>query len=379
MGKRRCKETSLNSFFGTFLYEQKVAKDHFLRKVNEIIEWDRFTDKLLDYYKGKGEIGQAPYDPVIMLKMLLLCYLWDTSERMIEALANDSLSVGLFLEVGAHEKVPDHSTLSLFKKRLIDNVGLGAYEDLFNEIVKIAQEKGVKFGKLQIVDSLHLLADVNLAKERQRRRQGEEPRDRDATWGAKGNKVVETGEGREKRTEYFYGYKDQVSLNAESELVTTVLPGRADDYDGSTSLTMNGHKLKKLVEKDIEKGIEMGTLTADKGYDDGENHYYLKVKGINSAIRLNSHRTQKKDKNKEGWIKLKESEAYKAGLKLRYQIERKFGEARKWHGFIRCRYLGFVRHAIQTYFTFMALNLKRLVKLLTGVCFRAEPLAVQTG
>ena len=123
----------------------------------------------------------------------------------------------------------------------------------------------------------------------------------------------------------------------------------------------------------------MGTLTADKGYDDGENHYYLKVKGINSAIRLNSHRTQKKDKNKEGWIKLKESEAYKAGLKLRYQIERKFGEARKWHGFIRCRYLGFVRHAIQTYFTFMALNLKRLVKLLTGVCFRAEPLAVQTG
>ena len=250
MGKRRCKETSLNSFFGTFLYEQKVAKDHFLRKVNEIIEWDRFTDKLLGYYKGKGEIGQAPYDSVIILKMLLLCYLWDTSERMIEALANDSLSVGLFLEVGANEKVPDQSTLSFFKKRLIDNVGLGAYEDLFNEIVKIAQEKGVKFGKLQIVDSLHLLADVNLAKERQRRRQGEEPRDRDATWGAKGNKVVETGEGREKRTEYFYGYKDQVSLNAESELVTTVLPGRADDYDGSTSLTMNGHKLKKLVERD---------------------------------------------------------------------------------------------------------------------------------
>jgi len=53
-------------------------------------------------------------------------------------------------------------------------------------------------------------------------------------------------------------------------------------------------------------------------------------------------------------------------------VERKFGEAKKWHGFARCRYVEFVRHAIQSYFTFMALNLKRLVKLLTGVSFRGE-------
>ncbi|MBM3120543.1 MAG: transposase, partial [Chloroflexi bacterium] len=61
---------------------------------------------------------------------------------------------------------------------------------------------------------------------------------------------------------------------------------------------------------------------------------------------------------------------YKESLKERYKIERKFGEAKKWHGFMRCRYVGLVRHAIQSYLTFMALNLKRLVKLLTGVGFR---------
>jgi IS5 family transposase len=53
-------------------------------------------------------------------------------------------------------------------------------------------------------------------------------------------------------------------------------------------------------------------------------------------------------------------------------VERKLGEAKKWHGFARCRYVGFLRHAIQVYLTFMALNLKRLVKLLTGVGFRSE-------
>ena len=95
-------------------------------------------------------------------------------------------------------------------------------------------------------------------------------------------------------------------------------------------------------------------------------------KGINSAIRLNSYRTKKKDSNKEGWFKLEGSREYLDGLKERYKVERKFGEARKWHVFTRCRYTGFIRHAIQSYLTFMAINLKRLMKLLTGVNFRGE-------
>jgi hypothetical protein len=50
MAKVRCKETTLDSFFGNFLYEQKVPQDHFLRKLNEVVDWDRFTGKLLSYY-----------------------------------------------------------------------------------------------------------------------------------------------------------------------------------------------------------------------------------------------------------------------------------------------------------------------------------------
>ena len=69
--------------------------------------------------------------------------------------------------------------------------------------------------------------------------------------------------------------------------MTSVIPGYTNDYDG--------HKLKKLVEKDEGKGTKVGTVAADKGYDDGGNHYYLKEQGINSAIRLNNYRTQKKD------------------------------------------------------------------------------------
>lgn len=364
MAKVRCKETAADSFFGNFLYDQKVSRGHFLRKLNGVIDWPRFTKQLLVYYKGKGQVGQAPYAPTLILKMLLLSYLWNVSERMVEELANDSLSVGLFLGIGANERVPDHSTLTLFKNRLIQNAGMKAYEEVFDEIIKVAQEKEVKFGKLQIVDSVHLIADVNITKDRQRQKEGKPPHDKDAHWGAKGNKIMATVHGTERKTEYYYGYKDQVSLNGESGLVTSIIPGRADDYDG--------HQFQQLVEKDMKKGITIDTVAADKGYDDGENHYYLKQKGINSAICLNRRRTQKKDIHKEGWLQLEASPAYQTGLKQRYQVERKFGEARKWHGFKRCRYIGHIKHGIQSYLTFIALNLKRLVKLLTGVAFKGE-------
>jgi IS5 family transposase len=365
MTKVRCKETTMDSFFGNFLYEQVVPKNHFLVKLRGIVEWSRYSRKFLDYYRGKGEVGQAPYDPAMILKMLLISYLYNISERQTEVVANENLPVKFFVGLGVDEKAPDHSTLTWFKNRVTQNAGIKAYEELLDEIISIAMEKGVKFGRLQIVDSVHTIANVNVIKDEKRRKEGKAPRDAEASWGAKGKKMVAGKDGKKHReTEYFYGYKDQVSFNAQSGLVTSVIVGRANDYDG--------HKLKKLVERDLKKGIDLGTVAGDKGYDDGDNHYYLKEKGINSAIRLNSYRTEKKGEHKEGWIELKKSKEYQEGLGERYKIERKFGEAKKWHGFSKCRYLGFARHAIQSYLTFMALNLKRLVKLLTGVSFKGE-------
>ena len=81
-------------------------------------------------------------------------------------LANDSLSVACFLGLGANEKAPDHFTLTLFKDRLLENGGSKAYEELFDEVIRIAREKGVKFGKLQLVDTVHVVADVNVEKDK---------------------------------------------------------------------------------------------------------------------------------------------------------------------------------------------------------------------
>jgi hypothetical protein len=59
-------------------------------------------------------------------------------------------------------------------------------------------------------------------------------------------------------------------------------------------------------------------------------------------------------------------------LKERYKIERKFGEAKQGHGLGRCRYLSRMGFTVQAFFAAIMLNLKRLVKLITGVAFRTQ-------
>ena len=67
---------------------------------------------------------------------------------------------------------------------------------------------------------------------------------------------------------------------------------------------------------------------------------------------------------------------YQAGKKERYRIERKFGEAKQNHGLTYGRYIGRLRYALQAYLTAIALNLKRMVRLLTGTSFKGRARAM---
>lgn len=68
---------------------------------------------------------------------------------------------------------------------------------------------------------------------------------------------------------------------------------------------------------------------------------------------------------------------YQGGMAERYKVERKYGEAKRWHGFGRCRCLGLLRYGIQAYLTMLVLKLKRIVTLLTGTRFQPESCQLQ--
>ena len=360
MTAMRFKRLGAGSFFGSWIYEHTVPQNHFLRELDRVVEWGRFGAKLIRIYQGKAKRGRPPYHPVVMLKMLLLAYLYDLSERQTEAYVNDSLSAKCFIGLAVDEAGPDHSSMSKFKERVETNGGDALLEELLRDVILMAMGGGVEFGVIQVVDSTHTLADVNVAKDDHRNKDGKPRRDGDARWGVKRKKKRK---GRSE-PEYFYGYKTHAAMNAKAEMITSlvVTPGNAHD----------GKQFPTLVEKDEEQGLPVEVYAADRGYDDTENHYLLETKEMHSAIILNDYRTKKKDKNKEVWVKLKKTPEYRAGKKERYKIERKFGEGKENHGLRRCRSVGRSRYAIQACFTALALNLKRLVKLLTGVNFKGR-------
>lgn len=52
------------------------------------------------------------------------------------------------------------------------------FEEMLAEIVELAVRKGIQFGSIQIVDSVHSVAHVNVEKDEQRQKKGKPPRDR---------------------------------------------------------------------------------------------------------------------------------------------------------------------------------------------------------
>jgi len=365
MEQKRFIETGNSSFYGEYLYDQVVPQDHFLRKLHEIIDWKRFTHKLIRLYKGEGVVGRPPFDPALVLKVELIAYLYKLSERQVEVYINENLPAKFFVGLAVDQRAPDHSTLTVFRGRLLERGKQKIFEEMLEEIVQMALERGIQFGSIQIVDSVHSVADVNTDKDRKRQGKGKGRHDPDAQWGVKHTRKVKNEAGQEEeQKEYFYGYKAHASLNAENGLITSLEVTSGEAYDG--------HHFRGLVDHDLKQKLPVDTYAGDKGYDDGDNHYHLELRGLHSAIRLKTTRTEKKDDNKQIWLDLVKTPQYRKGLKERYKIERKFGEAKQGHGLGRCRYVGKARFAVQAFFTAIMLNLKRIVKILTGIGFKTQ-------
>jgi len=241
---QRFRPSGRRSFWGDDYLELAVARNHFLRRLKDVLDWEALTEDLADCYKGGAEYGPVPYHPAVPFKMLLLAYLYNLSERQVEQFANESLPARYFLGLGAHQGAPDHSTLSVFRERIIKKTGVVAFEERFRAIVRVAQEAGIVLGHIQVVDATHSLANVDVKKDEERRGRGTPPRDNDAAWGSKGKQRTKTVDGKSVLTnKFFYGYKAHFSVNADSRLITAVVATAGNDTDGK--------QFGKLVAKDV--------------------------------------------------------------------------------------------------------------------------------
>jgi transposase len=142
-------------FYHQINLEQKVPKNHFLRKIQEQIDFGFVYHEVKDYY---GDNGNVSIPPPVILKMMLLLVLYDVrSERELMETIPLRLDWLWFLGYDVDSEVPDHSVLSKARTRW----GVEVFRNFFERIVWQCVEAGLVDGSKIFVDSSLVDADAS--------------------------------------------------------------------------------------------------------------------------------------------------------------------------------------------------------------------------
>ena len=104
-----------------------------------------------------ARIGRPSIDPVVMVKMMLLGYLFgiSTDRRLVDECA-DRLSFREFLGYGVDEPLPVHSSFTHWRQRL----GAEWFRELLHEIVRQCEEHGIALSRARTVDATTVKAQA---------------------------------------------------------------------------------------------------------------------------------------------------------------------------------------------------------------------------
>ena len=98
----------------------------------------------------KSNAGRKPIDALVMFRMLVLQSLYNLSDEQAEYQVRDRLSFTRFLELGIEDRIPDGTTLWLFREKLAK---AGLIEKLFAQFGRHLEAKGYIARGGQMVDA----------------------------------------------------------------------------------------------------------------------------------------------------------------------------------------------------------------------------------
>jgi len=139
------------------IYDKLVPDDHLLVKIDSIIDFSFVYDKVKDKYSSIS--GRSSKDPAMMVKIILLEYLYKLSDVEVAKRASTDVVFRWFLKLGIDDITPDDTTISHFRTK---RIGKEDFENFFNEIVKMCIEKNIVKTKRYIIDSTDVSANTAL-------------------------------------------------------------------------------------------------------------------------------------------------------------------------------------------------------------------------
>jgi transposase len=133
-----------------------IGEDHFLVKLDEVLSLEWIRQRTRSYY---SHTGKPSIDPVVLVKMLLVGYLYDIrSERRLVEEVRLNLAYRWFVGYDLDEVIPDHSIFTKARARF----GRELFLELFEAILAECMRAGLVRGDGILVDSTLVKADASL-------------------------------------------------------------------------------------------------------------------------------------------------------------------------------------------------------------------------
>src|SRR5437016_7738286 len=335
---------------GLFDAEKRLAalsaKGDPLEAIDRLVPWERFRSDIEAVVLTPDEVkkssaGRKPVDAIVMFRMLVLQALHNLSDEQAEYQVRERLSFTRFLRLGFEDRIPDATTLWLFREKLAK---AGLIEKLFERLDQRLAAQGYMARGGQMIDA----TIVPVPKQRNSRDENEavkagrtpqewkrEPaklsqKDRDARWTQKHGKS-------------FFGYKNHVNADAKHKLIRR--------YEVTDAAVHDSRMLDGL----LNNGNTSVDVFADSAYRSAEIEAKLKASGFNSRIHRRASRNHPLSDAQE--------KANRTKSKILAPIEHVFGAQQTSPGGRIGRTIGIVWARAKIGLQNLAYNIRRLMTL----------------
>ena len=303
--------------------ELLVDANHPYRKFIKFLNENDVRNSLQDIQKITTYEG---FGVVRLFKCLLLQFIENLSDRELERYLKENLAAKWFCGFSVSDSTPTYSTFCRIRER----IGTERLSRLFEKMRDEMKSAGYMSEVFTFVDATHLISKANLWKERDEAiKQGYEKLNNEVLPKMSADNEMRIGcKGKNK---FWYGYKQQVSVDMQSGLINKVSIRYANEPDSEG--------FRNVCPK-------QGAIYADKGYCVGDAPRHARARGVHlAAIKKRNMKDRKAGLNT--WIS-----------KIRAPFERVFS---KWPK--RTRFRGLVKNQFGAFMGAIAFNLKRLLVL----------------
>ena len=202
--------------------EALSAKGDPLEAIAALVPWESLRETieavvLTAVAEKKSQAGRKPIDAIVMFRMLVLQSLYNLSDEQIEYQVGDRLSFTRFLKLGIEDRIPDGTTLWLFREKLSK---AGLIETLFERFGQHLEAKGYIARGGQMVDAtiVPVPKQRNTGEENEAVKAGQTPEDWEQK-PAKNRQKDKDARWTKKHGKSFFGSKNHVNADARYKLI----------------------------------------------------------------------------------------------------------------------------------------------------------------